>query len=142
MQGRLLWFLPPAVRPKERDAQRRALLVVGGCFVTAALAGVIAAMQLAWGVPQSALACAVAGLLALLLPFWVRRTGKWRSAAAALCGAVWLPSFSVAVLTGGGLIPPLYYLVFAAALAAVTLGYQVGVAIAVVNAALRRNTSG
>jgi PAS domain S-box-containing protein len=70
----------------------------------------------------------------VLLPFWVRRTGKWRSAAAALCGAVWLPSFSVAVLTGGELIPALYYLVFAAALAAVTLGYQVGVAIAVVNA--------
>lgn len=134
MQARLLWFLPPEVRPADRDALRRALLVIGGCFVTAALATIIAAMQVAWGVGESALACAVGGVTALLLPFWVRRTGNWRIAAALLCAAVWLPSLSVAVLTGGGLIPPLYYLVFAAALAAVTLGYQVGIAIAVVNA--------
>ncbi len=134
MQARLRWFLPPEVHAGDRDAERRALLVIGGCFVTAALATIIAAMQVAWGIGQSALACAVGGGTALLLPFWVRRTGKWRVAGAALCAAVWVPSLAVAVLTGGGLIPPLYYLVFAAALAALTLGYQVGIAIAVVNA--------
>ena len=30
MQERFLWFLPPAVRPEDRDSLRRALLVVGG----------------------------------------------------------------------------------------------------------------
>jgi PAS domain S-box-containing protein len=133
MLRQLRWFLPPNVRAADSDTLRRALLTVAGCFVAAAIEATIGAMQLAWGVWQSALACGLGALATAALPFWVRRTGRWRVAGAVLCTAIWVPSLAVASLTSGALVAALYYLVFASAVAAITLGQRAGAALAAIN---------
>jgi PAS domain S-box-containing protein len=136
MQGHLLRFLPPGVRPEEREDLQRAVLTIAGAFVASALAFAIAAMQAAWGIWESALTCVAAGACSAALPFWVRRTGRWRAAARALTGLLWAAAFFVAALTGGTLVPPLYYLVFAAAVGTLTLGPRAGVFLCVANTLL------
>ncbi len=126
MQERLLWFLPPGSRPADRDSLRRAVLVVGGSLVVAAIAGTISAMQIAWGIPSSAIASGICALVALALPFAIRSTGRWRAAAVALVAAIWLPALAVGVISGGVMVASLYYLVLGAAIAAVTLGIRIG----------------
>jgi signal transduction histidine kinase len=133
MQEHLLRFLPPAVRPSERDELLRAQLTLAGCWIGGAIGFAIAAMQMAWGIWESALAAALFGGASWLLPFWVRRSGRWRGAAVVLTALIWSASFAVAALTGGTMAPALYYLVFAAAVATVTLGVRAGAALSVVN---------
>ena len=133
MQEFLLRFLPASQRPSERGDLHRALLVIAGGFLGGVTGLLIAAMQAAWGIRESALACSVFAAVSFALPFWVRRTGRWRAAAAVMTALIWSTSFGVAALTGGTVVPALYYLVFAAAVATITLGARVGIALAVVN---------
>ncbi len=125
----LEWFLPEPVRPTDRDETRRALLTIAGCWISSSLAASIGAMQLAWGIPQSAAASFACAAAVAAIPFAVRATGRWRAAAFALAGGIWCASFAVAAATGGAMAPPLYYLVFAAAIAAVTVGFRAGIGI-------------
>ena len=134
MQERLLWFLPTAVRPEDRDSLRRALLVVGGSFVAMGVAAGMAALQAFFGIWQALVACIACAAVCALLPFWIRRTGAWLAAGFALCAAIWLPAFSVIVLTGGAIVPASYYLVFAAGVAVIVIGYRAGAVIAIANA--------
>lgn len=131
MRELLHWFLPASVRTGEREEERRALLVVAACGIAAVIALVIAAMQAAWGIWQSAVVCAGIAVFVAALPFVIRATGAWKLAAALLCGGIWLTAFSIAALTGGVMVSTLYYLVFASALAAVTLGFRTGIAVGV-----------
>jgi PAS domain S-box-containing protein len=134
MQELLRWFLPPRGSREDADAQRRALLVIGGCFATAAIAGTVALMQWRWGVLASAAASGICALVAAAIPFAVRATGAWRAGAAGLVGAVWLPALAIGVASGGVLVAALYYLALGAAIAALTLGYWSGIALGVLNA--------
>ena len=129
MLGFLNWFLPAEVRARSRDEVRRALLTVAACWLTAMVASLTALLQAFWGVRQVAIVCMSAGAATALVTLVVRATGRWRLAAWALCGLIWGAAFSVTALTGGVLVPALYYLVFAAAIAAVTIGFRAGIAI-------------
>lgn len=134
LQPFLLWFLPPRVRPTGRDDLRRALLVIGGSFLTAIIATAVAMMQFLWAVPIAGVVSLGAGFVAALLPFWIRRTGHWQSTAAILTAAVWIPALGISIATGGVLIAALYYLVLGAAMAALTVGPRMGLVLGVVNA--------
>jgi two-component system cell cycle sensor histidine kinase/response regulator CckA len=136
MTSRLLWFLPRHLRSAPRDDQRRALLVVGGSLLTATFGLLIAVLQLLWGLPLAATASASGAALGAALPFLVRLTGRWRMAAAILTGAVWIPALAVAVLTNGAMAAAVYYLVLGAAIAALTVGPRVGLALGVANAVI------
>jgi hypothetical protein len=118
----LSWFLPDALAHGEPETAQRALLTVVACSIGAGVAALIALLQLAWGVREAALAAAGCALVCAVLPLWIRRSGAWRPVAFALCGAIWLSAFTVAVATGGALVAALYYLSFTAALAAMILG--------------------
>jgi hypothetical protein len=134
MHGPLLRFLPPGVRPEERDDLHRATLTIAGCFIAGALGFTIAITQARWGILEAAWICAVLAGCSAALPFWVRRTGRWRVAAGVLTGLVWIASFAVAALTGGTLLTALFCLAFAAAVATLTLGPQAGAALTLANA--------
>ncbi|HEU4428921.1 MAG TPA: PAS domain S-box protein, partial [Myxococcota bacterium] len=131
--ARLLSFLPEGVRPAGRDELRRAQLTIAACWLSVVIAGFSALMQGIAGVRVSALACLVSGAVSAVLPFYVRRTGRWRRAAAALAAQIWIGTVAVAALTAGTLIPALYYLVFAAAVATITLGLRAGLAVGFAN---------
>jgi len=133
MQARLLRFLPARVRPASRDELRRAQLTIAGCWLAAAIAGSIALAQAFAGVGIAALVSAACGAVGAALPFYVRRTGHWRRAAGALVAVTWVSAFTVAALTAAMLVPALYYLAIAAAIATITLGLRVGLALGVVN---------
>jgi two-component system cell cycle sensor histidine kinase/response regulator CckA len=132
----LEWFLPEAVRPSDRDEARRALLTIAGCWIASALAVSIAGMQVAWGIPQSAAASFACAVVVAAIPLFVRATGRWRAAAVALSGLIWSASFAVAAVTGGAMAPALYYLVFAAAIASVTVGFRAGIALSLLTVAV------
>ncbi|MFN8583194.1 MAG: ATP-binding protein, partial [Gemmatimonadaceae bacterium] len=134
MRARLEWFLPPSAKLAPRDEQRRALLVIGGSLLCALLAAFVALLQAFWGIAPAAAASATAALLAMALPFWVRRTGRWKTAARILTAAIWIPAFTVSLLTVGVLSAALYYLALAAAAAALTLGHRAGLTIGAINA--------
>jgi PAS domain S-box-containing protein len=133
MRALLLRFLPDSARPKKRDDLRRAQLTLVGCWIAAGFAIAISAMQAAWGLREAALASLAAGTLSALLPFWVRRTGRWRAAAGALTALIWLASLAVAVLSCGTMVAALYYIVLAAAVATLALGTRPGAVLGIVN---------
>ena len=130
MQNLLTWFLPEGLKQGDPYEGRRALLTVAGCLIAAAVSAVIGFLQLAWGLWQVGLASAACSMICGALPFWIRRSGAWRPVAALLCGTIWLSAFAVAVTTGGAMVSALYYLVFAAALAAAILGARAGIVVA------------
>jgi PAS domain S-box-containing protein len=134
MQGLLAWFVHPAIR--DRDDLRRARLVIAACGIASAIALLIAAMQAAWGIWQSAALCAATALGAALLPFGVKRTGRWRAVAAVLCGLIWLAACAIALLTLGAMVAALYYMIFASALAAAALGLRSAIGFAVATLAV------
>jgi len=136
MQALLLSFLPEGVRAAGRDELRRAQLTIAGCWLSAVMAGASALMQALAGVRVSAIACALCSVASAALPFYVRRTGHWRHAAGALAAVVWGGTVAVAALTGGMLVAALYYLVFAAAVATITLGLRIGLALGLANVAI------
>jgi PAS domain S-box-containing protein len=133
MQDLLLRFLPAALRPVDRDELHRAQLTIAGCWLGCGVGFAIAAMQAAWGIWESAVACATFAACCAALPFWIRHTGRWRVGAGLLSAAIWMASLAIAAWTGGTMVPALYYLVFAAAVATITLGARVGIALGVVN---------
>ncbi len=122
MHELLGWFLPTRLKQGDPEERQRALLAIAGCLITAGLAALIGILQFAWGIRESALACAICALICAALPFWIRRSGAWGPAGALLCSTIWLSAFTVAVATGGVMIAAQYYMVFAAGLAAVMLG--------------------
>ena len=102
---------------------------MAACWLTTMVAWAMAVLQALWGVRSVAIVCLSAGAGTALVTLVVRVTGRWRLAAMALCGLIWGAAFTVTALTGGVLVPALYYLVFAAAIAAVTIGFRAGIAI-------------
>jgi PAS domain S-box-containing protein len=136
MREYLARFLPPSALPAERADQHRAYLTLAGAWIAAALGFAISAMQAAWGVRDSAIASGLLAAGCLALPFWVRRTGRWRVAAALLTAMIWCAALAVSLLTGGTLVPALYYLVYAAAVGTITLGPRLGVGLGLANAAV------
>jgi hypothetical protein len=129
------WFVPDVLARGDPEAAQRALLTVVGCLLGASVAALIALLQLVWGVREAALAAAGCALACALLLLWIRRSGAWRPVAYALCGAIWLSAFTVAVATGGALVAALYYLCFTAALAAMILGARAGALLALASTA-------
>jgi PAS domain S-box-containing protein len=127
----LRWFLPPALRGEDSDAARRAELVVAGCLGTACIALAIAAMQIALGVPQSALAAGLTAAFAAFAALAVRWTGAVHAVAMAVTSVIWCAAFVIAFATDAALAASLFYLALVPALTTLVLGVRSGIACAV-----------
>jgi hypothetical protein len=121
-------FLPPHLRSEDSGEARRAQVVVAGCLSTALVAGAVAGMQLALGIPISAAAAAVCALFAIGAAFALRWTGAVRAVAMTVCSAVWFAAFAVAVATDGALAASLFYLALTPAMTSLVLGVRWGIA--------------